>query len=59
MVYLIEGVLVDRWVHDDDGLVFGLTSDGRVAQCELWSITPVGFDHYRNLLAEAKDELRR
>jgi uncharacterized protein YuzE len=59
MVYLIEGALVDHWDADDDGLVVGRTHDGRVAQCELWSIKAVGFVHYKRLPLDVKDQLHR
>ena len=59
MVYLIDDAPVDHWDVDEDGLVVGVTRDGRVAQCELWSIRSVGFDDYGRLPPEAKDELRR
>ena len=58
MVYLLDGVPVDHWDVDQDGLVVGIAGDGRVAQCELWSIRTVGFD-YTRLPDDAKSELMR
>lgn len=58
MVYVRDGALVDHWDVAEDGLVLGFTADGRLAQCELWSISSAGFEAYKALPTEAKDELR-
>jgi uncharacterized protein YuzE len=49
MVYVLDGVAVDHWDVAEDGLVLGLTSDGRLAQCELWSVSSAGFEDYKAL----------
>jgi hypothetical protein len=54
MVYLIDEVPVDHWDVAEDGLVLGFASDGRLAQCELWSITHTGFEDHRDLPAEPR-----
>ena len=57
-VHLIEGAVIDHTEPDDDGLVRGVTSDGRIAWYELWSVRTIGFAHYRRLSEAVKDELR-
>jgi uncharacterized protein YuzE len=59
MVHVLDGVPVDHWDVAEDGLVLGLTSDGRLAQCELWSVRSAGFEDYNALPVEARHELRR